>query len=92
MKENLNYYKSSLYSNCQKLLLILRLTVFFLFFGLINLVAGPAKYVRLITTHGVIKDVLDSRGVKYTLMEKEGYGHESSFWRLSLHDLLPRLF
>jgi enterochelin esterase family protein len=46
----------------------------------------------LITTHGVLKGILESQGVEYTLMEKEGYGHEWRFWRLSLHDLLPRLF
>ena len=32
------------------------------------------------------------KGVKYTLVEVEGYGHEWKFWRLSLRDLLPRLF
>jgi len=46
----------------------------------------------LITTHGVIKDLLERQGVNFTLMEKEGYGHEWKFWRISLHDLLPRLF
>ena len=40
MKKKLNYYKSSrLYSNCQKLLLIMKITICLLFFGLIDLVA-----------------------------------------------------
>ena len=46
----------------------------------------------LITAHGHFKDLLDEQNVKYTNMEAEGYGHEWSFWRLSLHDLLPKLF
>lgn len=42
MKKNLNYYESLRQnSNWQKFLLIMKLTVFLLFFGLINLVAGP---------------------------------------------------
>jgi len=46
----------------------------------------------LITNHRDMKNMLDRQEVKYTLFEREGYGHEWSFWRLSLHDLLPRLF
>ena len=46
----------------------------------------------LITTHGAMKKLLDDRGVKYALFEAPGYGHEWKFWRLSLRDLLPRLF
>jgi len=46
----------------------------------------------LITTHGAMKRLLEDRGVKYTLLEVPGYGHEWKFWRLSLRDLLPRLF
>ena len=46
----------------------------------------------LITTHAAIKKLLDDKGVKYTLVEVPGYGHEWKFWRLSLRDLLPRLF
>jgi len=43
MKKKLNYYESyRMYSNCQKLLLIMKITIFLLFFGLINLVAGPS--------------------------------------------------
>jgi enterochelin esterase-like enzyme len=46
----------------------------------------------LITTHGAMKRLLQDKGVKYTLVEVPGYGHEWKFWRLSLRDLLPRLF
>ncbi len=46
----------------------------------------------LITTHGAMKRLLQDKGVKYTLLEVPGYGHEWKFWRLSLRDLLPRLF
>ena len=46
----------------------------------------------LITTHGAVKKLLDDKGVKYQLLEVPGYGHEWKFWRLSLRDLLPRLF
>ena len=46
----------------------------------------------LITTHGAVKKLLDDKGVKYTLLEVPGYGHEWKFWRLSLRDVLPRLF
>jgi enterochelin esterase-like enzyme len=46
----------------------------------------------LITTYGAMKRLLQDKGVKYTLLEVPGYGHEWKFWRLSLRDLLPRLF
>ena len=46
----------------------------------------------LISAHGTFKDLLDKQGIKYINHEVEGYGHEWSFWRLSLKDLLPRLF
>ncbi len=46
----------------------------------------------LITTHRALKRLLDERGVAYALFEAPGYGHEWRFWRLSLCDLLPRLF
>jgi enterochelin esterase-like enzyme len=46
----------------------------------------------LITTQGAIKKLLQDKGLKYTLLEVPGYGHEWKFWRLSLRDLLPRLF
>jgi enterochelin esterase-like enzyme len=43
-------------------------------------------------THKVVKQVLNDKGLKYTLMEFPGYIHEWPVWRLSLKDLLPRLF
>jgi enterochelin esterase family protein len=43
-------------------------------------------------THKVVKQVLQEKGVKYTLMEFPGYIHEWPVWRVSLLDLLPRLF
>jgi enterochelin esterase family protein len=46
----------------------------------------------LMTTHGVVKQVLQERGVNYTLREFPGYIHEWPVWRVSLKDLLPRLF
>lgn len=46
----------------------------------------------LIATHGVLKDILNERGVRYTLVELPGYAHEWRFWRLSLADLAQRLF
>lgn len=46
----------------------------------------------LITTHQVVKKLLDERGVKYTLTELAGYAHEWRFWRICLADLAPRLF
>jgi enterochelin esterase family protein len=46
----------------------------------------------LISTHQVVKDVLRHKGVTALIREVPGYGHEWSFWRLSLADLTPRLF
>jgi enterochelin esterase family protein len=46
----------------------------------------------LITTHGDVKRLLEARGVAHTTHELPGYAHEWRFWRLSLVDLLPRLF
>ena len=46
----------------------------------------------LITTHGVMKQLLAARGVKYTLVEVPGHAHEWRFWRIALADLAPRLF
>ena len=43
-------------------------------------------------THRVVKQVLKDKGVKYTLMEFPGYIHEWPVWRVTLKDLLPRLF
>lgn len=46
----------------------------------------------LISTHATLKKIFDDKGVRYTLLEVPGYGHEWKFWRLALKDLLPRLF
>jgi len=46
----------------------------------------------LITTHRDLKRLLDARGIAYSLMELPGYAHEWRFWRLSLADLVTRLF
>jgi enterochelin esterase-like enzyme len=43
-------------------------------------------------THKVVKQVLKDKGVRYTLMEFPDYIHEWPVWRVSLRDLLPRLF
>jgi enterochelin esterase-like enzyme len=43
-------------------------------------------------THKVVKQVLKEKGVKYTLVEFPGYIHEWPVWRVSLKDLLPKLF
>ncbi|HEY3384539.1 MAG TPA: alpha/beta hydrolase-fold protein [Vicinamibacterales bacterium] len=42
--------------------------------------------------HAAVKQVLKDEGMKYTLMEFPGYIHEWPVWRVSLKDLLPRLF
>jgi len=44
------------------------------------------------TTHNVVKQVLKEKGVKYTLAEYPGYIHEWPVWRVTLRDLVPRLF
>jgi enterochelin esterase family protein len=46
----------------------------------------------LITTHGVVKQALKSKGVNTILVEIPGYGHEWAFWRVTLSDFVPRLF
>ncbi len=46
----------------------------------------------LAATHAVVKRVLKEKGMKYTLMEFPGYIHEWPVWRVTLKDLLPRLF
>ena len=46
----------------------------------------------LMQTHNVVKQVLKDKGVKYTLMEFPDYIHEWPVWRVTLKDLLPRLF
>jgi len=43
-------------------------------------------------THAVVKQVLKEKGITYTLMEFPGYIHEWPVWRVSLKDVLPRLF
>jgi enterochelin esterase-like enzyme len=43
-------------------------------------------------THKVVKQVLKDKGVKYTLAEYPDYIHEWPVWRVTLKDLLPRLF
>lgn len=43
-------------------------------------------------THKVVKQVLKDKGVRYELKEFPGQQHEWPVWRLSLKDLLPRLF
>jgi len=46
----------------------------------------------LITTHGVVKQMLASKGVNAMIRELPGYAHEWSFWRVSLADLASKLF
>ncbi len=46
----------------------------------------------LITTHNKLKEILNSRNIKYKLVEVPGYGHEWSFWRLILSEFTPMLF
>jgi enterochelin esterase-like enzyme len=46
----------------------------------------------LITAHNAFKELLQEKGVKATIVERPGYGHEWAFWRVSLQDLAPRLF
>jgi enterochelin esterase-like enzyme len=46
----------------------------------------------LISAHNAFKELLDQKGVKATIVETHGYGHEWAFWRVSLVDFAPRLF
>jgi len=46
----------------------------------------------LITAHNAFNELLKEKGVKATIVERPGYGHEWAFWRISLQDLAPRLF
>jgi enterochelin esterase family protein len=46
----------------------------------------------LITAHNAYKGLLQEKGVKATIMERHGYGHEWAFWRIALDDFAPRLF
>ena len=46
----------------------------------------------LISAHGVVKQILKSKGLNATTVETPGYGHEWAFWRVALSDFAPRLF
>jgi enterochelin esterase-like enzyme len=46
----------------------------------------------LVATHAVVKQVLKEKGIRYTLLEFAGYIHEWPVWRVTLRELLPRLF
>jgi enterochelin esterase-like enzyme len=46
----------------------------------------------LITAHNAFRELLKEKGVKATIVETPGYGHEWAFWRVALQDLAPRLF
>lgn len=46
----------------------------------------------LITAHNAFKELLQEKGVKATIVERQGYGHEWPFWRISLGDFASRLF
>jgi enterochelin esterase-like enzyme len=44
------------------------------------------------STHQVLKQVLKEKGVRHTLVEYPGYIHEWPVWRLTVRELLPKLF
>ena len=46
----------------------------------------------LTTAHAALTKMLKQKGVNYKEMTRSGYAHEWRFWRISLADLLPRLF
>ncbi len=46
----------------------------------------------LITAHNAFKELLQEKGVKATIVERQGYGHEWPFWRICLGDFASRLF
>jgi enterochelin esterase family protein len=46
----------------------------------------------LITAHNAFKELLAEKGVKATIVETHGYGHEWPFWRICLTDYAARLF
>ena len=54
--------------------------------------SGSARPDGLITAHGAFKELLQEKGVKATIVERPGYGHEWAFWRVSLQDFAARLF
>jgi enterochelin esterase family protein len=55
-------------------------------------------YLSIGTDDGLVESWIDARkifdqkGVKYTWVERSGYGHEWPFWRLSLADFSSRIF
>jgi enterochelin esterase family protein len=55
-------------------------------------------YLTLGTDDGLVESWIDARkifdekGVKYTWVERPGYGHEWPFWRLALQDFAGRIF
>jgi S-formylglutathione hydrolase FrmB len=53
---------------------------------------SAASDYGLITTHGVVKQALNSKGVNAIIVETPGYGLEWDFWRVALSDFAPRLF
>jgi enterochelin esterase family protein len=46
----------------------------------------------LVESYAAMRKLFDEKGVKYTWVDRPGYGHEWSFWRLSLQDFSSRLF
>ena len=46
----------------------------------------------LVESWQAARKVFDDAGVKYTWVERPGYGHEWAFWRLALADFGSRLF
>ncbi|MCX6626432.1 MAG: alpha/beta hydrolase-fold protein [Candidatus Solibacter sp.] len=44
------------------------------------------------STHQAVKRALKEKGVKYALVEYPGYIHEWPVWRVTMKDLLPKLF
>lgn len=46
----------------------------------------------LITAHNAFKELLEEKGVRATIVETPGYGHEWAYWRVVLQDFAPRLF
>jgi enterochelin esterase-like enzyme len=46
----------------------------------------------LIVPLGVVRGILDSRGVKYTYREEPGYGHEMRLARIGLQDFVSKAF
>jgi len=57
---------------------------------LVALYCGTSE--PLIQTHELLKKFLDERGVKYIATENPGYTHEGRNVRVSLHDLVTKIF